>query len=371
MKIVIVGEYSGFSKNLSFGFRALGHECLVFSWGDVFKKIEPDESTYLIKVGRINMFGKSIKKTGWINNILSGIKLNSFVKEHFKTKKADVVIVMNMAFLKERSNMFVPKFSNEMLLKMCKNPERIYLSSCGNDYIVNRYLPLCKRPNEYLMFKHFKKLNKQKRMFEKHIGCMNRIIPIAHDYYMAYKYYEKEYNYHVYPVIPLPFAVNTVSSENEVREKIVIMHGVSRPFEKGSYIIISALERISEDFPDEVDIRIVRNLPLKEYLKVVHDANVIVDQCYGLSNGMNTIESLSMGKVVLSGNIKEYHKAYTDLDCPVLNIEPNSEHIYNTLKELITNRGFIKELSTKSRAFAETIHDSKVVAQKYLELFGL
>ena len=104
---------------------------------------------------------------------------------------------------------------------------------------------------------------------------------------------------------------------------------------------------------------------------MVHDANVIVDQCYGLSNGMNTIESLSMGKVVLSGNIKEYHKAYTDLDCPVLNIEPNSEHIYNTLKELITNRGFIKELSTKSRAFAETIHDSKVVAQKYLELFGL
>ena len=62
MKIIIIGEYSSFSKNLSEGFRTLGHECFVFSWGDGFKKIEQDgEYSYTIDVafnngGNIELF---------------------------------------------------------------------------------------------------------------------------------------------------------------------------------------------------------------------------------------------------------------------------------------------------------------------------
>jgi len=40
MKILIIGEYSGFASNLKMGFKSLGHETILFSWGDGFKKIK-------------------------------------------------------------------------------------------------------------------------------------------------------------------------------------------------------------------------------------------------------------------------------------------------------------------------------------------
>jgi len=371
MKIVIVGEYSAFSKNLSIGIRKLGHECLVFSWGDVFKKIEPDESTYLVNVGKYHLFGKPIKGSNLLKQAVSGVKLHNYIKKRFQKEKADVVLVMNMAFLKETNNVFVPKFTNSMLLSMCKDPEKIYMSSCGNDYIVNKYLPMFRRPNEYLMFKKGSGLDKQKKKFDSHIEVTKNIIPIAYDYALAYNYSKKDYKYTVLPTIPLPFDVCSVESTNIIRDKIVIMHGVSRPYEKGSYIIISALERIKEEFSDKVEVRIVKNLPLKDYLKVIQESNIIVDQCYGGTCGMNSIESLSMGKVVLSGNIKGYNRVFTDMECPVVDIEPNSEQIYQAIKKLVQEPDLIKEISIKSHDYAEAVHDCQIVAQKYIDLFSV
>lgn len=370
MKIIIIGEYSGFSKSLNKGLRQLGHDSFVFSWGDVFKKIEPDERTYLINVSNYHLFNKVIRGSARIRRIFSALKLHSFVKNTFKNEKADIVLVINMAFLKESNNIFIPRFSDKLLLYMTTESHNIYMSSCGNDYIVNSYLPFNKRTNEYLMFKYLQNNNEQKRKFEHHIRNIKGIFPIAYDYALAYLYNQKQYGYFVFPTIPLPFDVNSVKSHNVISERIVIMHGVSRPFEKGSYIILSALEKIKIDFPDKVDVQVVRNLPLKDYLKVMKDSNIIVDQCYGCSNGMNTIEALSMGKVVLSGNLKEYHCVYTNQDNPVVNIEPNSDQIYNALAMLINNPDRIKEISIASRRFAEENHDCVNVARKYIELFG-
>ncbi len=369
MKIIIVGEYSGFAKNLSIGFRKLSHECIIFSWGDVFKKIDPDERTYLVNISNYRLFGKILRGTGRLRSIFSAVKLHQYVKQQFREEKADIILVINMAFLKETDNIFVPRFSNKMLQYMCKQSGRIFLSACGNDYIFNSYLPLCDRTNEYLMFKHQQSLCVQKERFITHIDFMNKVIPVVYDYSVAYKHFQKEYHYVVLQTIPLPFDTSSVSSHNELNKRIVIMHGVTRQYEKGSTIIISALEKISMEFKDKVDIRIVRHLPLKEYLKIMTEANIVVDQLYGGSNGMNTTEALAMGKVVLSGCIQEYHRAYTELECPVVNIEPNSNQIYTVLKHLIESPEQIKLLSQKSRAFAEAVVDSKKVAQKYINVF--
>ena len=44
MNILIVGEFSGFSKNLKVGLNELGHKVSIMSTGDNFKKIKIDES---------------------------------------------------------------------------------------------------------------------------------------------------------------------------------------------------------------------------------------------------------------------------------------------------------------------------------------
>ena len=58
-------------------------------------------------------------------------------------------------------------------------------------------------------------------------------------------------------------------------------------------------------YSDKIDIRVVERAPLLEYLKIMQEANIIIDQCYSYGYGMNAIEALAMGKVVLSGNEEE------------------------------------------------------------------
>ena len=55
MKILLLGEYSGIHKNLKEGLVELGHDCVVASAGDNWKKISTDinlESIFKGLVGK-------------------------------------------------------------------------------------------------------------------------------------------------------------------------------------------------------------------------------------------------------------------------------------------------------------------------------
>ena len=101
MKILIIGELSAFSKNLSKGFHALGHESFVFSWGDGFKKIEQDDDSYHIDVSNISVFGHSIKgtnriKPGGVRKMLNVVAKKAGV-EHVHPHKFRRTLATNLA----------------------------------------------------------------------------------------------------------------------------------------------------------------------------------------------------------------------------------------------------------------------------------
>ena len=62
MRILIIGEYSAFARNLSSGLKNLDHTVLVFSWGDGFKEIKQDEGSVNINVSNYRCLGVQIKK---------------------------------------------------------------------------------------------------------------------------------------------------------------------------------------------------------------------------------------------------------------------------------------------------------------------
>ena len=205
--------------------------------------------------------------------------------------------------------------------------------------------------------------------FENIVKHVKGVIPVMADYAYAYRYFQKKYGYKIFSTIPLPFDTNSVQFVFREETKISILHGITRPKEKGSPYIVEALNRIKKDFSDMVNIHIVNHLPLVEYLNIVNEATIIIDQCFAWSYGMNTIEAMSMGKVVLSGNEPENTKEFMVDSCPVVNIQPDVNDIYEKVKMLILNPDEIRRISKLSREYAESMHDSKIVAEKYLELF--
>ena len=180
---------------------------------------------------------------------------------------------------------------------------------------------------------------------------------------------QHQYDFRVYDSIPLPFDTDKTECVNDVKGKVKIMHGITRVHEKGSVYIITAMNMLKEKYPEKVELLFAKHLTLTQYLLFMREANILVDQCYGSGYGMNAIEALSMGKVVLSGNATENQKEMKNDTIPIINITPNVGQIYTALESLILNPDKIKELSERSRQYAEEVHNCSRVAQKYADLF--
>ncbi len=373
MKILIIGEYSGFAKYLSRGFHQLGHDSFVISWGDKFKKIEQDDSSYTVIENGFSIGKTYIKRTGWLRKIISAFHLNRFIKQ--LGHDWDVAFIVNFGFIKmSKYDIFKPYPTIEQVKRCLKDDRNVFLSACGGDFIYYSY---------YIERKFRKiskcELEKAQRLNtpaskDKYLALLKEIkiiIPIAAEYVKAYKYYQPEYGYKLNIAIPVPFDVSgSAVSKHDLKGKIIVMHGVNRYFEKGSDYIIPAMEKLHKNYGDLVDINIVTRVPLAVFLENMNQANIIIDNCYGDSNSMTAVEALSMGKVVLAGNEPGHTSLFGEtIESPVIDIWPDSESIYKELEQLVLHPDRIKALAIESREYASKMHDCKIVAAKYIRAF--
>lgn len=367
MKILIIGEFSGFSKNLCRGFKKIGHEACAFSWGDSFKRIISEEGSVSINIYNYKMFGYEIKGSHYIRRFFSFLKMKKIIKQ--KKQLYDCALIINPSFIKNKGLWFDPYPTIEDVKSMLTHKDMIFLSACGNDFIFNSYLPYREKTSDYIRKKFLSNLDKAKDSFFNIFNSIKGVIPIMVDNADAYRKFQYLYKYKIFNTIPLPYEINSSNYTYKKGDTIKIFHGVTRSKEKGSDIIIEALNKISEEFGDKVLIRIVSKVTLQEYLRLMEDTDIVIDQCFAYSYGLNAIEALSMGKVVLSGNepnnIKEFGIDY----CPVINIRPSVNNIVEELTKLINNPEKISEISCKSKLYATRVHDCEKIAHEYTDLF--
>lgn len=167
----------------------------------------------------------------------------------------------------------------------------------------------------------------------------------------------------------MPYDCSSTPITRQHNSRINIFHGITRAKEKGSDIVIDALEKVSKCFPERVFVNVVSHIPLREYLLQMSQSDIVIDQCYAYSYGMNAIEALAMGKVVLSGNEPNNMKEFGIDYCPVINIRPSVDDIVEKLKQLVNDPTRIKEISNQSKHYVSQIHNCENIANKYIELF--
>lgn len=371
MKILIIGEFSSFSKNLSSGFRQLGHECFVFSWGDGFKKIRIDNS-YLVRNAQVTGKNKILRRIKeYIHLYNERRKLVSYVKILSKKGKYDVALIINPDFICNRFFWLQPLFSRDMVLSLVNNVDNIYLSACGGDVPYYEYWSKKNAKNRGLVDLHRDmRLGKaQMRKFE-YIGTfINKVIPVMYEYAEAWRKCDLVDKWKVLPTVPLPIDTTQIKFQNTFRDKILIYHGLIRPLDKGTQYIQTAMERIQKEYPSKVTCLIKGGMPLDEYKQVLEDSNVSIDQVYSFSTGMNGLYSLAMGKILLSGNMPENEKEFDYKPIPTFNICADENQIYTQLRYIVEHPEIIPGLSQSGRKYIEEVHEAKLVAQKYIDLF--
>lgn len=155
---------------------------------------------------------------------------------------------------------------------------------------------------------------------------------------------------------------------------------------KGTDRIEPLLDRLAQEFPDRIELKKVVSVPFEEYRRLVSEADVVADQLYSFTPAMGALESMSQGKVVISGYESDYRdflkELYPDsshdaadtlLDHPgIINLRPfDDERNYEILRQTLTDANKIARLQQCSQAFVRRYHNADDVARQFVESWSL
>lgn len=352
MRVLLIGEYSGFFLNLKKGLEKLGVDCTLAANGDGWKAIE-GASFQLFNPSYRNIFEKIFNLI--IEPYISRKKLFGF----------DVVMVVNPLIYSKLINMAmfseIKKHSRKFFTSIsgdCVSVYKSYENGSLGYYIYDDNPVLIEQYNPH-------KLRAKLQMYveEATLKASDGIIPIMYEYALGVKN-----RVNCLQTIPLPFDASAVHYKpNKIENnKIVIAHGVIREECKGSSLIIEALDIIKKRYPDEVEILVEGKMPLKEYLKWLNKVNILVDQCKEHCYGMNALYAMSRGCIVLGGASENSLAEFGLESCPVVHIKPDVQQIVNQLEKVINCKQKFESMGWESRKFVETFHNCERIARLYL-----
>ncbi len=364
MKILLLGEYSSLHWTLAQGLKLLGHNVTVASDGDGFKNYQRD----------IDLARKSSSVKDTVHTLYSVIRnLKNF-------KGYDIVQIINPCFTQLNINV------NQYLYRFLKkNNAKVFLGAFGDDSF---WLKACLSDKVFKYSEFFIDekennisdnerlkglwLNSKREELNKEIAdSCDGIVACLYEYYAAYKIipeYVEKLKY-----IPLPIDTNgIVYQKNIVSGKVKFFIGINKARSefKGTDIMQKALHDVCRKYNDETEMIVAKSVPYKDYMKMMMDSHVVLDQLYSYSPAMNGLLSLTMGKVLVGGGEPEMYELLNEyINRPIVNVYPSEEDVYKKLEGLILNKSNISAISENGRNFVEEHHDYKKVAQQYLNFW--
>ena len=362
MKILLLGEYSNVHATLAEGLRTLGHEVVLASEGDNWKNYPRD----------IDLYRKS-------NDTLAGIKTYLKIKNLMPhLENFDVVQIINPVFLPLKAERHY-----EFYHQLRRNNGKFFLGAFGMDYYWVKVGLDCKsfRYSDFNIGSDLRKredndiwirdwLDGEKGKLNRYIAedC-DGIVAGLYEYYAGYRpYFQQKLTFIPFPIRKQPEIDNPV-----VGEKIKIFIGIqrSRSSYKGTDIMLRALERVEQKYPNDCEIMRVENVPFEEYTRLMMGSDVILDQLYSYTPAMNALEAMARGLVVVGGGEPEnYEILYENELRPIINVEPNEDSVFNQLCQLIENRNEIPRLKRESQQYIARHHDHIKVAQRYIDFWN-
>lgn len=362
MRVLLLGEYSGFFTTLKDGLIECGHEVTFAAAPDSFKEI-PGIDVLLESKFSFTVFRK-------IDLLLQ------FISVIFKGRGYDVVFVNNQGFFRP---LILAPF---LILWLYVFNKKMFLSACGVDYPFVRFGK--KGGYKWWIYDPCEECEGVESAPFQGIGdrfitfiltkIVAGVIPTSYGYHLAWMSYCPS---KTLPVIGLPAlggehiaGFNVAMEKGEESAPIVLFHGLNRPCHKGSRFIIPALNLLQQRYPEKVRAVVVGGLPLKEYLALLDSADIVIDQCLGYDyQSMNTLAALQAGKVVAVAAVDESFSHIGIEDHPIVQIAPDQDLIYRKLEELIKNPVLLRELRVESREWVDRWNNYRTIAEAYVRTF--
>lgn len=351
MRILLVGEFSGLHSYLRDGLIALGHTATLMARGDGFKKFQPDIPLDAGIEGKLGGFASRI--------------LLPFELARAEGGSYDVAQLVN-AFTLCGTGM-----PHNLSLKLLRKvAPRFFLLAAGDDAMFWKHGRKNLKQglfNDYLKYDLKARRSPLEsewsyRWNEKVAKTSAGVIPVNYEYEVSYKDHPKKMK-----TIPLPVNLEKITyRENNVGRRLVVFHGLNRYGFKGTRLVEKAFAYLSQRYPNDLELVIDGRMPHTEYLELMSRTNIVVDQMYAHSLGINGLQALAQGKVVLGGVEPQALKSLGVENSPAIGLQPTVRSIVENIEKIMESRNEIGSLGLKGRKFVENVHDCVKVADLYV-----
>ena len=145
-----------------------------------------------------------------------------------------------------------------------------------------------------------------------------------------------------------------------------------RDFMKGAMKMATFVEEVARRHPGKVQIKYVEGVPYDEYMHLLAEADVLVDQLYSYTPSMNSLAAMARGTVVIGGGEEEYYEFIgEDTLRPIINVRPDvpDEENIATIERALFTDGTLERMRCESVKFVHKYHDYRHVAEQYEQLY--
>jgi len=365
MKILLVGEYSNVHWTLAEGLRALGHQVNVVSDGDCWKDYPRD----------INLKRKSL-------GIIDTLKYLWDIRQIMPQLRGyDVVQLINPVFLDLKGERILPYYK-----QLRKQNKKVFLGAFGVDkYWVQEGLkPETFRYSDFYLFGERRDypylhdmerdwLNGSKGELNQYIAddC-NGIIAGLYEYERCYRDYYKEKL--TYIPFPIDLSKTTRVQGHPEYDGIRFFIGIQkeRSAYKGTDIMLAALTRLKEEFPEKMEIVKAESVPFAQYQEMMNRSDVMLDQLYSYTPGMNGLLAMSKGMVLAGGAEEEFYQLQGEKTLrPIINVQPTEDDVVKQIRELLLlHPENLEQMQQDSIKFIERWHSHTLVAKQYINFWN-
>lgn len=361
MKILLMGDYSGFHATLARELRRRGHLVTVASAGSVCMDTErdidlrrrPDLSGAFSYLGRLFRLWPTLK--GF-----------------------DIVQLINPIFLHLRPGK-VRYFFNQLRQQnahVCLSlagTDPVFVKGCIEDDLF-RYseFRIGAEKTEYARSTpglEYRWMNGQMGDYCRYVydNCQAAMSAL-YEYHVASRRYLGERLH--YTGIPIDLDdIAEAPCGTGADDKLNLFVGIKSECEvmKGADRLLAAAREAERLHPDLCRVVVAKDLPYNEYLERLRSADIVLDQLYSYTPATNALEAMAMGKVVVSGAEPEFYDFIGEKELhPVVNAVPDDKILLDTLLSLITDRAGLQERAAMGREFVHRHNSAAVVADRFL-----
>ena len=361
MRILLLGDYSNVHATLAAGLQELGHDVTVASDGDGWKNYPRD----------IDLRRPSLSR--WSS-------LRYYFKLQWKCRKFrgyDVVQLINPVFLPLKGERILPFYQD-----LRRYNKKVFMGAFGMDHYYVRTCLDCTtfRYSDFNFGNQLRHNSDNEAWIRDWLygakGLLNRQIAADCDGIIAglYEYYASYRNEFADKLRFIPFPIRVDESPLSVHQPLRFFIGIqkARSAYKGTDIMLRALERVAQRYPDDMEIVRAESVPFEEYVRLFNSSDILLDQLYSYTPAMNALEAMSHGMIVVGGAEPENYAILGDTDLkPIINVQPNEEDVYRQLCLLMERRDEVLQLKADSREYIRRYHDHLKVARQYLDFWGI